>query len=1277
MVQKPFRAAALAALFFVGCSSSDQTSSSKEAEKPGSTGSITASVGHRDERLGLPSFVWINRSSAPRFADARVAAELTMQGLAETLGLEKDASAAVHATEIDEHAHGPIVARFAQRIRGIEVFRGQMSLALTRAYEPVAATGMLVPSVAGTERAYVFDEAEAATRGIRLVTGMTPHLRATEARGGYERFEAAGLFAPSRVKKVFFPTKGTRSVGLEPAYYVEVMMAAGPSVAYVLSGIDGRVLFRHDLTRNAEYSYRVFADPTTKLPWDGPQGNGFAPHPAGKPDGTKLTFEQAQVVTLQNYPFSKNDPWLPDGATTTTVGNNVQAYADIAQPDGFQGGDLAGVATGTSFDHVFDPTKSPKLDNGTIQGSATQLFYVGNFLHDWFYDAGYDEKSGNHQSNNFDRGGVGADPLLIEAQDYSGRNNANAAVPPDGQSPRIQMFIWGGPVNASLVVNSPASIAGTKSVGVASGFGKDTFDLTGNVVLGQDGTGDTYDACEDLANDVEGKIVLVHRGTCAFAQKAQKVQEAGGVGMILANVATSQNPTFPPPMGGQTQATITIPLLSLNLADGQALEAALTAGVNVTMKRSANQDLDGSLDTAIVAHEWGHVLSNRLIANAMGLTTNQAGGLGEGWGDFLSVLLLVREDDPDAWNGAYGQGSYATSGAGSDIYFGTRRYPYSIDLAKNPLTFKHIQNGVQLPTTAAISFGEEGGSNAEVHNAGEVWATMLWEVYAALLRDPRYSFKDAQDRMKRYLVAGMKLTPADPTFLEARDGLLAAAYATDEQDFQLMWQAFARRGAGAGAVGPEKESRTNAGVVESFFAGNDVGVAEVKLVDDVISCDHDNILDAEEVGTIEVKVRNTGSGVLSGATATLKAKTEGVTITEGANATIQPLKPFETAVVKLKAQVRGPKAGEPIDLTIEVADPSLPEGKVLNVAVPTRFNADEAEASSALDGVETVKTAWKVSEVDPSGYGEKWSRKKVDGNTIWFVPDIPIPSEQILASPGFTIAETTFSLKFRHRWSFRRSARRNADQDGGVIEITTDDGKTWTDLNELGDVNYNSTLDTGGRGDNPLKGRKAFGSKSPGYPKEWVTTNVDVTLPEHPEEIKIRFRTGAGSGFSGAEGWEIDDIELVGITSTPFYAYIPHTDQCDPNGPTVFVNPAQTVRSGANVALQGGGTHPANLPLTFIWTQESGPAVTLTDPASPTPSFEAPSVTEPTTITLALRAHDGKLLSAAARTEVTIDNNAGDDGACGCRTASTRSTGRNAIIAMIAIALAFVRRRRR
>src|SRR5262249_4137841 len=159
-----------------------------------------------------------------------------------------------------------------------------------------------------------------------------------------------------------------------------------------------------------------------------------------------------------------------------------------------------------------------------------------------------------------------------------------------------------------------------------------------------------------------------------------------------------------------------------------------------------------AVDNQIIAHEWGHLISNRLISDAGGLINPMGFALGEGWADFQALLMTVREEDALApagldYSGTYSVGAYALSNdfsPGRDYYFGIRRVPYSTDFSKNALTYRHVQSFVSLPAGPPTAFGSDGADNSEAHNAGEVWCTMLWECYAALLRDHgRLTFAEA------------------------------------------------------------------------------------------------------------------------------------------------------------------------------------------------------------------------------------------------------------------------------------------------------------------------------------------------------------------------------------------------------------------------------------------------------------------------------------------------------------------------------------------------------
>jgi len=665
------------------------------------------------------------------------------------------------------------------------------------------------------------------------------------------------LAAPLRAKRVWYRLPDA----LVPAWYVEVQVYDRTSghgldaYSYVISA-DGPLLFRNNLVTDAAFTYRVYAESTPPyLPLPGPGGRGGFPHPTGQPDGYQPPIEPRNLVTLQNAPFSRNDPWLNDIARTTQ-GNNVEAFTNMLAGDGYGppgtdecnlslpvDGDLhACITSPQTFDHPYDHNLMPNANRMQVNAVVTNLFYTINYLHDFFYDAGFNEAAGNAQTNNFNRGGTGNDSIFAEAQDYSGSNTANMFTPADGQRPRMRMFLWNSSLSLAKA-STPAAIAGVKNSNTAE-FGPQAFDLTGALVQAQDAANAdgpaTTDGCTALTNAaaVAGKIAVVDRGTCTFVVKAKNAQDAGAAALLIVNNVSPGAPG----MSG-TDATIEIPVLSVSLADGEALKAQLAAGVTMRLARQSALPRDGSFDNTVVAHEWGHYLSNRLVNNANGLVAEQSRGMGEGWSDFVAMLLMVKEEDRNQaananFGGTYPDTPYPFGGPdfapdvlNNSYYYGLRRYPYTRDMSKNPLTFRHIADDQPLPATPPMSPRGSSAENAEVHNTGEVWASMLWECYSNLLNDTgRLTFAQAQERMKRYLVTSLELTPLDPTFVQARDALLAAMQAQDAADHDLCLAGFAKRGLGVGAFAPNSLTEGNLGVVESFrVSAADPGVKTVAV----------------------------------------------------------------------------------------------------------------------------------------------------------------------------------------------------------------------------------------------------------------------------------------------------------------------------------------------------------------------------------------------------------------------------------------------------------------
>ncbi|MFI5180851.1 MAG: PA domain-containing protein [Thermoanaerobaculia bacterium] len=160
--------------------------------------------------------------------------------------------------------------------------------------------------------------------------------------------------------------------------------------------------------------------------------------------------------------------------------------------------------------------------------------------------------------------------------------------------------------NPALLVSSPPAVAGTYTVGTANfGASPTLAGVSGPVVYAANAPvtgGTSTDACATLTNAaaVAGKLVFVDRGLCSFAQKAANVQAAGGVGAIIANVPTSPNPGTAPGMGQDTLgvwATVTIPLVSLNLSDGNALRGTLptAATIGLDPSRAAGMNSSGQM----------------------------------------------------------------------------------------------------------------------------------------------------------------------------------------------------------------------------------------------------------------------------------------------------------------------------------------------------------------------------------------------------------------------------------------------------------------------------------------------------------------------------------------------------------------------------------------------------------------------------------------------------------------------------------------------------------
>jgi hypothetical protein len=1152
-----------------------------------------------EPRFDVPTFLWASEQKAAKAAnlqgevDKVAAARSFLLQYSSNYRLDKNDIVEAVVAGVHDTGKGALIVKFKQAVGGIEVFRDEINVVMNRDLQLIALTGYLtgdntIENLSADS--FQLQPETALSKAVEDLTGSpldVSVLRRIETQGladnptgnPYILFTAdnsalqnlAFNDEPSRVKKVMFHLPE----GYIPSYYVEtrinvpstdpqiiseVQLSTELGYAYVVSAVNGRVLFRHNQVSNdMNFSYRVWADPTTKLPADSPAGNGVHPKLNPVPDGAQYPFVAQSDVTLSSFPFSRNDPWLPMGATETN-GNNVDAFVNLFSPDGLgtpttttptdpPNGDFRAQITAPGaflHTHVGDGVSGSAEAR---QGSIQQLFYNINFLHDWFYDAGFDEASGNSQTDNFGRGGLGNDSMKAQVQDFAAFNNANMLTPADGSRPRMRMYNFNSPAS-HLELQLPAGIAGKKNIGISQS-GTQNFDITSDIVIATFTAGPTTCTITNAAA-LNGKIAMFDfdntDGTgCAFSTRITRIHATGASAALMAYNSSAANANLVANITG-INSTHTKPVAVISWNSAAPIKTQLAVPNTVTARLLRAPSRDGSLDNQIVFHEWGHFISGRLVGNSVGLNTQQSAGMGEGWGDFLGMLLTVRPDDTSVpsnatWNGAYALATYATSGVpfsgatNHGYYLGIRRTPYSTDFTRNALTFKHIEDGVTLPNTAPIA---AGGSNSEVHNTGEIWANMLWECYAALLRDtqgatPRLTFEEAQGRMKLYLTAAFKMTPISPTFLEARDAVIASARAYDPTDAHLFAQAFAKRGAGTRAVSPDRFSTTNSGVVESFATGGDLTYIGAALDESIRSCDNDGYLDGGEKGRLTITLKNSGLEDLSNTTATITSSNPAITFPNGNTITFPASQPFQDITNSVVVESAAGLSGVQItDFTITFDDSGLAIPGALTAHYVTRFNVNEIPATTATDSVEAHNTVWTTG-FNPALSTFTWQR--VQGNAtenhVWNGPDPSAASDQTVVSPVFTVnGSGSLNLQFDHSWSFEFDS--SANYDGGVIEMSVNGG-AWSDI---GTPLYNGTLVNYTGNLNPLKTRQAIVKSSAG------TIHSSLTQAIAPgSTVRIRFRIGTDNA-AGAAGWDVDNVAFTGVVETPFTTLTGDSSNC-------------------------------------------------------------------------------------------------------------------------------------
>ncbi|HET6745541.1 MAG TPA: M36 family metallopeptidase [Candidatus Limnocylindria bacterium] len=693
-----------------------------------------------------------------------------IRGHARALGLRAGDTDDIGVVRRYTDAHNGVTHVYlAQRYRGIEVIDAYANYNIARNGSIISFNHSFVRGLkdqvrSGSDRLSAAAAVKSVARQLGLRPPATLKVKSTEGgASGKVVFARNGISLEVITARLVYQRSGSV---LRLSWQIDLYEPSGAHWWNLRADASrGTILARSDYVSHADDAYNVFALPK-ESPNDGGRTIEVNPANGSSPNGWHNTDNDAARET------------------TNTTGNNVNAYADRnadnvpdtgSSPDGTLAGD------NLTFNFPLDLTDPPE---DYQDAAVTNLFYWNNIIHDVLYNYGFDEKSGNFQLHNFGAPGKGGDPVRAEAQDGSGRNNANFLTPPDGFAPRMQMFEWRDSAPNPLVVEGIGTFSGPMA-----GFGSSlatTGPISGQLVIANDGVAPTSDGCTPFAaNSLVGKIPLIDRGTCTFVVKVKNAQNAGAATAVVAN-----NVAGPAVGMGGADPTITIPSIMISLADATTIKAG-TLPANATLSPNPNllPDRDSDLDNGVIAHEYGHGVSNRLTGGNVGCLQNVE-QMGEGWSDLLALMLTAQSGDTGPQ--ARGIGTYVVFQPGTGA--GIRPTPYSTNMTTNPATYQMVidTNGVTLSIP---------------HGVGYVWASMVWEVYWNLVDE--YGFNpDIYDSWDtggnnlalQLMIDGMKFQPCNPGFVSGRNAILEADLAlTGGENQCLIWEGFAKRGLGFSA----------------------------------------------------------------------------------------------------------------------------------------------------------------------------------------------------------------------------------------------------------------------------------------------------------------------------------------------------------------------------------------------------------------------------------------------------------------------------------------------
>jgi hypothetical protein len=158
-----------------------------------------------------------------------------------------------------------------------------------------------------------------------------------------------------------------------------------------------------------------------------------------------------------------------------------------------------------------------------------------------------------------------------------------------------------------------------------------------------------------------------------------------------------------------------------------------------------------------------------------------------------------------------------------------------------------------------------------------------------------------------------------------------------------------------------------------------------------------------------------------------------------------------------------------------------------------------------------------------SGTGDSWAlgagvTDPHSGSFVYHADNTASITDQRLVSPSIVLPADGLPITLQY-WNYQSIVDSlTGCFDGGILEISTNGGSTWTQLpnNVLQTDPYDGTVSSSHG--NPLAGLSAWC----GDPDPWIESVVDLDAYAG-QTVNFRFRLGTDSSV-GHDGWDIDDV---------------------------------------------------------------------------------------------------------------------------------------------------------